>query len=201
MFGSTPPKIYHDDHHTENRAPKHQALRCQVLPCPGNKVYLYLWGAKPWRRASKCYFSVIRLAATARARLPRDGLPACRTLAATPILRPPWPRRTSTGGSHATGDPSASGPRSRGVTQSFQRRSRHGRPFRKRTPFPWSDTIMSPQELHPLIRTIQALPDNLLIRVLMATTSELLRRTSKTLKEIREDFDKDEHDTRNHNQD
>jgi len=56
---------------------------------------------------------------------------------------------------------------------------------------------MSPQELHAIIRTIQALPDNLLIRVLMATTTELLRRTSKTLKELREDFDKEQLDTTN----
>ncbi|MBA7495359.1 hypothetical protein ES702_05941 [subsurface metagenome] len=40
---------------------------------------------------------------------------------------------------------------------------------------------MSPQELNNIIQDIKKLPDNLLIRILMAATQELLRRTQEQL--------------------
>jgi len=50
---------------------------------------------------------------------------------------------------------------------------------------------MNLQELNNMIESIKELPDNLLIQVLMATTKELLKRTSKSLERLREDFGTD----------
>ncbi|MBA7493997.1 hypothetical protein ES702_04563 [subsurface metagenome] len=46
--------------------------------------------------------------------------------------------------------------------------------------------MMSLQELHAIIRTIQGLPDDFLIRILMAATQELLRRTQEQLRDLKD---------------
>lgn len=56
---------------------------------------------------------------------------------------------------------------------------------------------MSPQELNEMIQKIKGLPDNLLVRVLTITSNELLRRTGRTLVELRDQIKKGKHDTGN----
>ena len=47
---------------------------------------------------------------------------------------------------------------------------------------------MTAQELHNMIQAIEKLPDNLLIRVLQATTKEMLERTANKLHELQEEI-------------
>jgi len=56
---------------------------------------------------------------------------------------------------------------------------------------------MSPQELHDMLQKIKKLPDPLLFRLIKIATTEMLRRTEKTLVALRQEFDKGKHETRN----
>ena len=45
---------------------------------------------------------------------------------------------------------------------------------------------MTPEQLHAMIQRIKELPDDILIRVLQAATSELLKRTTQELRRLKD---------------
>jgi len=49
---------------------------------------------------------------------------------------------------------------------------------------------MTPQHVHNMIQNIKKLPDHMLIRVLQATTKEMLERTANKLQELQEELHK-----------